>query len=101
MADIVLDKISLDYTETLMAAAGHQAEEALHATMTNHAGEYLMLVEGSIPTENKHFAALGEGAPGKFLKRQPKELKPLSPGVTVPLQVVFRQRTRTPRVRNL
>ena len=26
VADVVLDKVSLDYTETLMAAAGHQAE---------------------------------------------------------------------------
>ncbi len=30
VADIILDKLSLDYTETLMAAAGHQAEE-IHA----------------------------------------------------------------------
>ena len=29
VGDIVLDKISLDYTETLMAAAGHQAERIL------------------------------------------------------------------------
>ena len=33
VADILLDKISLDYTETLMAAAGHQAEKSLHDTM--------------------------------------------------------------------
>ena len=49
VADIILDKISLDYTETLQAAAGKQAEEALHETMTKHKGNYLMLVEGSIP----------------------------------------------------
>jgi len=52
VSDIVLDKISLDYTETLMAAAGKQAEEALHATMTKYKGEYLMLMEGSVPLEN-------------------------------------------------
>lgn len=51
VADVILDKISLDYTETLQAAAGKQAEEALHATMKKYKGEYLMLVEGSIPTE--------------------------------------------------
>jgi hydrogenase small subunit len=51
VSDIVLDKISLDYTETLQAAAGHQAEAALHATMEKYKGEYLMLVEGSVPTE--------------------------------------------------
>ncbi len=51
VADIVLDKISLDYTLTLQAAAGHQAEAALQETMKKYKGEYLMLVEGSIPTE--------------------------------------------------
>ena len=51
VSDIILDKISLDYTETLQAAAGHQAEAALHETMEKHKGEYLMLVEGSVPTE--------------------------------------------------
>ncbi|MEW6321078.1 MAG: hydrogenase small subunit [Acidobacteriota bacterium] len=51
VADILLDRISLDYTETLMAAAGHQAEAALHDTMTRHRGQYLMLVEGSVPME--------------------------------------------------
>ncbi len=49
VADILLDKISLDYTETLMAAAGHQAEKSLHDTMTNYKGEYILMVEGSIP----------------------------------------------------
>jgi hydrogenase small subunit len=51
VSDVILDKISLDYTETLQAAAGRQAEEALHETMNKYKGEYLMLVEGSIPTE--------------------------------------------------
>ena len=51
VADILLDKISLDYTQTLQAAAGHQAEAALQETMKKYKGEYLMLVEGSIPTE--------------------------------------------------
>ena len=49
IADVVLERISLDYTETLMAASGKQAEEALHDTMTKYKGEYLMLVEGSVP----------------------------------------------------
>ena len=49
VADILLDKISLDYTETLQAASGHQAEEILHDTITKYRGEYLMLVEGSVP----------------------------------------------------
>ena len=52
VADVILDKISLDYTETLQAAAGKQAEEALQNTIQKYKGEYLMLVEGSIPTED-------------------------------------------------
>ena len=52
VSDVILDKISLDYTETLQAAAGKQAEEALHNTMSKYRGEYLMLVEGSVPTED-------------------------------------------------
>jgi len=60
VADIILDRISLDYTETLMAASGHQAEAALRDTMTKYKGEYLMLVEGSVPTaENGVYCCIG------------------------------------------
>lgn len=52
VADVLLDKISLDYTETLQAASGFQAEEALHKTMEDYRGEYIMLVEGSVPTKD-------------------------------------------------
>lgn len=51
VADIILDKVSLDYTETLQAAAGHQAEENLHRTMKESRGEYILMVEGSVPME--------------------------------------------------
>jgi hydrogenase small subunit len=49
VADIILDKISLDYTLTLMAASGHQAEAAKHTTMEKYKGEYILCVEGSVP----------------------------------------------------
>ena len=52
VADIILDKVSLDYTETLMAASGHQAEAALEETMKKYKGEYLMVVEGAVPLDN-------------------------------------------------
>ncbi len=45
--DVILDVLSVDYHETIMAAAGRQAEEAKHATI--EAGGYLLVVEGSIP----------------------------------------------------
>jgi hydrogenase small subunit len=50
VADVLLDSISLDYTETLQAAAGHQAEKSLQDTIKKAAGKYILLVEGSIPT---------------------------------------------------
>ena len=47
---LILDTISLDYHETLMAAAGHQAEAARQAAMKAHKGKYVLVVEGAIPT---------------------------------------------------
>jgi hydrogenase small subunit len=50
ITQIVLDELALNYHETIMAAAGQQAEDALQATLK--AGGYLLLVEGSIPTKD-------------------------------------------------
>lgn len=47
-AEVILDVLSVDYHETIMAASGHQAEEAKAATIK--AGGYLLVVEGSIST---------------------------------------------------
>ncbi len=49
VADIVLDTLSVNYHETIMAAAGHQAEEALATTIRDYKGKYIAVVEGSIP----------------------------------------------------
>ncbi|MEE4137195.1 MAG: hydrogenase small subunit, partial [Desulforhopalus sp.] len=48
LARLILDIISLDYHETVMAAAGHQAEQNLHDTVDNH--PFILVVEGAIPT---------------------------------------------------
>ncbi|WP_200763049.1 hydrogenase small subunit [Nitrosophilus alvini] len=50
--EIILDIISLEFHETLMAAAGHQAEEQLHDAMEHFKGKYLLFVEGAIPLAN-------------------------------------------------
>lgn len=47
--EILLDIISLEFHETLMMAAGHQAEAQLHDAMEAFKGKYLLFVEGSIP----------------------------------------------------
>ncbi len=49
---LILDLISLDYHETVMAAAGKQAEEVLHETVSKHAGKFICVVEGGIPTKD-------------------------------------------------
>jgi hydrogenase small subunit len=52
VAELILDLVSLDYHETLFAAAGYQAEDALHSAMQANAGKYICVVEGSIPVND-------------------------------------------------
>jgi hydrogenase small subunit len=49
LESLLFDTISLDYHETLQAAAGTAAEAAREAAMQNAWGNYLVLVDGSIP----------------------------------------------------
>lgn len=49
---LILDVISLDYHETLFAAAGHQVEAARHAAMAENKGQYILVIEGAIPTRD-------------------------------------------------
>ena len=49
-AEVLLDMLSLDYHETIMAAAGHQSKENRDKTVNDHPGGYIAIVEGSIPT---------------------------------------------------
>jgi hydrogenase small subunit len=52
LAELILDLISLDYHETLSAAAGHQVEKSLHDAMEANKGKYVLIVEGSIPEKD-------------------------------------------------
>ena len=47
--ELILDVLSLEFNETIMAAAGHQAEEHLEEAMHTFKGKYLCVVEGAIP----------------------------------------------------
>jgi len=49
---LILDVISLDYHETLMAASGHQAEAARKDAMAANKGKYVLVVEGAIPVKD-------------------------------------------------
>jgi len=50
VGEVVLDLLSVDYHETIMAAAGFQAEDALKGVVKDSAGQFIAVVEGSIPT---------------------------------------------------
>jgi len=50
IGDLILETVSLDYQHTLMAAAGHQAEEVLRSALAENEGEYLLVCTGSVPT---------------------------------------------------
>jgi len=47
--ELILEVLSLEFNETLMAAAGHQAEEHLEEAMETFKGKYICVVEGAIP----------------------------------------------------
>ncbi len=51
-SDVVLSMISLDYDDTLMAAAGHQAEAILDEIREEYKGNYIVAVEGNPPLNN-------------------------------------------------
>jgi hydrogenase small subunit len=52
LGSLILDLVSIDYHETLFAAAGHQIETALEATRKREKGKYILVVEGAIPRKD-------------------------------------------------
>jgi hydrogenase small subunit len=50
--EVILDLVSLDYHETLLAPSGHLAEKAREAAMRENDGKYILVVEGAIPTKD-------------------------------------------------
>lgn len=57
---VILETISLDYHETLLAGAGHDVEATLFNTANQYTGQFLCVVEGSIPTAgNGQYGMIG------------------------------------------
>jgi len=52
LGELILNVISLEYHETLMAGSGRQAEQALTEAVQRYSGKYVCVVEGSIPTKD-------------------------------------------------
>ena len=72
---LIFDYISLDYHETIMAAAGWQAEENLENSIKKYHGRYIMMTEGGIPTGNGgNFLTIGgHGKTGEDIARETAE----------------------------
>ncbi|MGD8990828.1 MAG: hydrogenase small subunit [Desulfobacterales bacterium] len=49
--ELILEVLSLEYHETVMAAAGQQAEDQLHSAVKKYEGNFICVVEGAIPTK--------------------------------------------------
>lgn len=57
---LIFEHISLEYHETVMAASGWQAEQTLEDSMKKHKGNYILMVEGGIPTgDTENYLTLG------------------------------------------
>ena len=63
---LVLDIISMEYHETIMAAAGQQAEDTLHAAVKQYKGKFICVVEGAVAT--KYNGAYGKIGGRTFLQ---------------------------------
>ena len=72
---LIFDYISLEYHETLMAAAGWQAEQNLEHAIEKYKGRYILMVEGGIPTGNEgSFLTIGgHGKKGKDIAIEASE----------------------------
>ncbi len=63
--ELILDILSIDYHETLMAASGEAAEEALRLAMEENDGKYIAVCEGAIPMATPPGP---NGKPGDYLR---------------------------------
>ena len=57
--EIVLDLFTVRYHETLMAPAGTAAERSLREVVETAKGQYIAVVEGSIPTADSGYCTIG------------------------------------------
>src|SRR5690606_33767834 len=58
---VLLDMISLEFSDVLSAASGYQLEDNMANIMKEYAGEYVLVVEGAIP-DDEFTQVAGRGA---------------------------------------
>ncbi|MBP2645347.1 MAG: hydrogenase (NiFe) small subunit HydA [Firmicutes bacterium] len=62
-SDVLLNMISLEYSDTLSAAAGEPFEHHLEEVMKRYEGKYLLAVEGGVSTGNEGTFCMVGGKP--------------------------------------
>jgi hydrogenase small subunit len=61
IAEVLLQLISLEFHQTVMAASGEMATSALEEALESQTGEFILVVEGAIPTGiNGVYCTVGE-----------------------------------------
>jgi hydrogenase small subunit len=70
VTDLLLDQLSVDYHETLMAASGSAATDALAQATKQFANGYIAVIEGSIPTAEDGAACIVGGRAFRDVARE-------------------------------
>lgn len=63
VAEVILDVLSIDYHEVLMAPSGHEAERSRDETMARYPKGFVAVVEGSVPLADGGVHCLVGGRP--------------------------------------
>lgn len=66
-SDVILNMITLDYNDVIMAAAGEQAQAAFEESIERNKGNYILAVEGNAPFGYNGMYCIDGGRP--WLKR--------------------------------
>ena len=73
--NVLLNKISMKYNSTLMTASGDPAMQTLDQSATQYKGQFILVVEGAVPTgANGNYCVIGE-VNGTHLTMQQAVLK--------------------------
>jgi hydrogenase small subunit len=62
-SDVLLNMISLEYSDTLAAASGEHFDRHLKATMEKYAGNYILATEGAVPLAEDGIYCMVGGRP--------------------------------------
>ncbi len=60
LESVITEYIGLNYHQTLMGGTGHVAIQVLEEAVKKKRKDYVLVIEGSIPTKNEKFCTIGE-----------------------------------------